>query len=811
MSRLLHLRAETLGVSLLAGLTTWVTLLSWDGFAESPSGYLAPLAGACLLVAVLGAVLRAVRLPAIGVVVVQVGVVAVWLIHRFAGAGSPLGWVPTPTSVQAAADAVVLASTSAQGYAAPVPASVPEFYPLLILAGASTAVIVDLLAVGLRRVPLAGLPLLAAYTAPISIMDGGVSWPSFSAIALCFVFLIAAVEGGRLARWGRRLSPGPGLFEVNSTPAAAGSGGVWSSARKIGLTATAVALVVPLLLPTFSGTLFGGAGGGGVGTGDAVSISNPMVDLKRDLARGPDVDLVSVDTTDPDPAYLRLTVLNSFDGNAWRPADRDIPVEQRADGTVPRPAALEADVSTRPQISTFSVSDFFDTLWLPTPYPSVAVEVPGDWRYDSSTLDFISANDGVTAAGLTYRIRSLDVSPTAAQLAEAPSAPVAVSEPNTILPRDFPGSVRRLARSVAADRPSAFEKAVALQQWFRTEGGFEYSLERSSGNGTDDLVEFLGTGPESRVGYCEQFAAAMAVMGRTLGIPSRVAVGFLRPDQRGDDDYVYSAHDLHAWPEMYFGGVGWIRFEPTPQARTGTVPGYTTQQVPAPAPSSTASSSQPVVPNADSLNRPTDQQAAAGGTTDERSPAATVLLVGALAGLLVLALLAPRVLRALVRRRRWEAADDPAGWVEAGWREVADTARDLGIAWDDHLTLRTTAAALQQSFGAAGGEDADGMAHRPRRGPEADPEATAALHRLVELLERARYARALPAGATSEAAVEADVRTCVHAMEAGAGRRRVVRGRWLPASLATSLVSRRRRSTRSARRLTAGPGIDRAV
>jgi hypothetical protein len=311
------------------------------------------------------------------------------------------------------------------------------------------------------------------------------------------------------------------------------------------------------------------------------------------------------------------------------------------------------------------------------------------------------------------------------------------------------------------------------------------------------------------------------VMGRTLGIPSRVAVGFHRPDRTGDGEYVYSAHDLHAWPEMYFGGVGWIRFEPTPQARTGSVPGYTTQQVPAPAPSSTASSSQSAVPNADALNRPKDQQTASGGATGGRSPV-IVLLVGALAVLLALALLAPRAVRAQVRRRRWNAADDSASWVEAGWREVADTARDLGIAWDDHLTLRTTAAALQQSFGATddGGRDGDGMSRgggrddgipqRPRRGPDVNPRATEALHRMVELLERARYARALPAEATTAAAVEADVRACVEAMQAGAGRRRVVRARWLPASLITSLTGRQHRSTR-ARRLTAGPGIDRAV
>ena len=102
--------------------------------------------------------------------------------------------------------------------------------------------------------------------------------------------------------------------------------------------------------------------------------------------------------------------------------------------------------------------------------------------------------------------------PTAAQLAEAPIAPLAVAEPGTELPRDFPTFVSDLAKSVTAGRRTRFEQAVALQQWFRVDGGFTYDLRSSTGNGTDDLVQFLTKGPNGRVGYCEQFAAAMAVL-----------------------------------------------------------------------------------------------------------------------------------------------------------------------------------------------------------------------------------------------------------------------------------------------------------
>ncbi len=494
--------------------------------------------------------------------------------------------------------------TASQAYAAPVPQSVPEFYPLLILAGTLTAVLVDFLAVGLRRAPLAGLPLLAIYTAPVSILDGGVSWLKFAVAALCFLFLIAAEESQRLAHWGHQLVPGGRIFDTQTT--AVSGQAIWASARKIGMTATGVAVVVPILVPTFSGTFFGGGNGAGDGDGDAVSISNPMIDLRRDLVQGADIELVRETTTESDPSYLRITVLNSFDGTAWRPASRDIPVKQRADGAVTRAPGLDRTIETKEFDATVTASENFRSRWLPAPYPVASLRAQGDWRYDRSTLDFISAANNQTTAGLTYTLTGLDLVPSAAELADATPAPASVYTPNTALPRDLPASVRTLAKTITDPQRTKFEKAVALQQWFRVDGGFRYSTDRAPGNGTDDLVRFLSKGKDGRVGYCEQFAASMALMGRTLGIPSRVAVGFLRPEEVAKNTYVYSSRDLHAWPEMYFGGIGWVRFEPTPQ-RAGSVPAYTTQRVPQAAPSS--SSSAPAA--APSLNR-IDRQAEAG-------------------------------------------------------------------------------------------------------------------------------------------------------------------------------------------------------
>jgi transglutaminase-like putative cysteine protease len=772
---------QTAVPSLLAALTSWISLWAWDGFVERASGFLVPALGGVLLVAVTGMLLRSVRVPAVLVMLGQLMVLVVWLTHRWTPETALGGWLPTAASIDVFRGVLASSVNAAQSFQAPVPAEVPAIHPLLVVAGVGVAVLVDFLACGLRRVPAAGLPLLAVYTAPVSILADGVPWWVFAAGSVAFLSLLASDEGGRLTGWGRQLSSGGRISDTVSTGISTAS--VRSSARKIGLTATGLAVVVPVVLPTLGTGLLAGRGPGGNGDGEAVSISNPMVDLRRDLVRGADVDLVTMRTTSPDPSYLRISVLDTFTGETWKPSGRDIPVEQQAQGRLPRPPGLDADVARSEDDYELDLTSAFDSTWLPTPYPVSTIETDGDWRYDADTFDFVSATEGQTAAGATYSLSALDVAPTVDDLVDAGPSPESVFTPYTDLPSDLPDSVPDLARRLTDGLESRFEKAVRLQRWFREDGGFTYSLERAAGNGTEDLVGFLGTGPGSRVGYCEQFAAAMAVMGRTLGIPSRVAVGFLRPQQVGEQVYVYSAHDLHAWPEMYFDGVGWVRFEPTPAARATGVPGYTTGQVSAPEPVDTPSGAVPnQTPDAELPSRQPDAGAAAGSDGDTGSGG---LGAGLLLGLGVAAVVAsPFLLRTAVRRRRWASASTPAEVAEAGWAELRDSVLDLRLPWDDAETLRTRARGVVSHFGEPDWDESQSHVRARMRGAEADPEATQALERLVEDVERARYARvSTAASGRDEAAVAADVRTCVEALHAGAAKKTRHRAAVLPASL----------------------------
>jgi transglutaminase-like putative cysteine protease len=128
----------------------------------------------------------------------------------------------------------------------------------------------------------------------------------------------------------------------------------------------------------------------------------------------------------------------------------------------------------------------------------------------------------------------------------------------TQLPDDVPASIRQVAGEFTEDATTPYDTALALQNWFREE--FTYSLEVQPGHGNVAMEAFLA----NRVGYSEQFAGTYAVMLRTLGIPTRVAVGFTAGAETNDQEFSVRGSNAHAWPEVWFDGLGWVPFEPTP-------------------------------------------------------------------------------------------------------------------------------------------------------------------------------------------------------------------------------------------------------
>jgi hypothetical protein len=135
-------------------------------------------------------------------------------------------------------------------------------------------------------------------------------------------------------------------------------------------------------------------------------------------------------------------------------------------------------------------------------------------------------------------------------------------EPYLQLPSDLPTSIASKAREVTAGAPTAYDKANLLEQYLRT---FPVDTKISAAPPKRDSVAYFLF--DAGRGYFDYHASAMVVMLRTLGVPARLTVGYVtRPQDRIPDTNTYIVADANsfAWPEVYFPGLGWVEFNPTP-------------------------------------------------------------------------------------------------------------------------------------------------------------------------------------------------------------------------------------------------------
>ena len=261
-----------------------------------------------------------------------------------------------------------------------------------------------------------------------------------------------------------------------------------------------------------------------------------------------------------------------------------------------------------------------------------------------------------------------------------------------MLPSGFLEAHQGVITAIIRNAATPWDRAVALRDFF-TDGAFTYDLDPRLGDGTDAIDTFLRT----RRGFCQQFAATFAAFGRAAGLPTRVVVGFT-PGTYDEPNHEYVVHgrDAHAWVEVYFAGLGWRTFDPTPAGplpgqadlpaagATGTAPATTATTAPDTSATSTGrtSTGPPRVRESDPL---ISTASAAGGSGWS---VRTILLVVLLAAVAVVAavwallrLLGPRR-----RRSRRRAAADPAHRIGGAWSDTLDVCARAGYAPSPALT-----------------------------------------------------------------------------------------------------------------------------
>jgi transglutaminase-like putative cysteine protease len=363
------------------------------------------------------------------------------------------------------------------------------------------------------------------------------------------------------------------------------------------------------------------------------------------------------------------------------------------------------------------------------------------------------------AGGRSYKVTSLRAEPTYQELQTSAAPPPAIGSGYLTVPDSVGDDIAALASKVTAGAATPYEKAIKLQNWFTQPGNFTYSLNAPAQPAAGALRDFLFV---SKIGYCNQFASSMAVMARILGIPSRVGMGYTAGARQPDGGWIVRTKDAHSWPELYFSGIGWLRFEPTPGGDAGqgtaTAPSYTAPQLLPGAPGTGAESQLPTVgsvPNPESTDgaRPVplhntdtlaDQRSAPSLVTAPHKPQPPV--GWAAAGLVaILLLLTPAALRRLTRVRRWARANSDAAIAHAAWDEVRAEAADHGLRWPVSDTPRSTARRLVSDL-KLDGAAAEALARlsraeeRARYAPDAEPAET--LRADVRELRRAFKARA---------------------------------------------------------------------
>ena len=453
-----------------------------------------------------------------------------------------------------------------------------------------------------------------------------------------------------------------------------------------GLALVTGALVGPRLPGAESDALISWRGSRG-GSGNRTTVS-PIVDLRKRLVNQSNTELFTV--TAQRRSYWRLTSLDRFDGQLWSSGGQF----SQAEGLL-RSSSPNLD-RARDNRQTITVSGL-SAIWVPVAFEARTISQSSEalrWDPESATL-IVEASGGDaenTSDGLQYSVISEapQLDPTILRRAGS-SDSSAIEDRYGGLPDDFPGVASQAAREATQGAVGRYEKALALQNWFRS--NFTYSLDVPAGNGDDALVEFLG----SRLGYCEQFSGAYAAMARSLGIPSRVAVGFT-PGQANtgttsDDDpttFTVRGRHAHAWPELWFPGVGWVPFEPTPGrgipgaesytnvAEAQDSSGPTVSAVPSTSTSTTAVATATTVATNPTTTVPTPDPSLVTAAVDNgpRGPNGPARLLLAL-GLFALAYLAAVLVAPRVAERRRLAAATPAAVVLDAWHQVLAPVRWL--------------------------------------------------------------------------------------------------------------------------------------
>lgn len=430
---------------------------------------------------------------------------------------------------------------------------------------------------------------------------------------------------------------------------------------------------------------------------DVRDLPSPLTSFRELTTGGAAMKLFTVEGL-PQGASIRLAALDQYDGIVYRVTGNG----SAGSGQFTRVGRAITNTGAGSSAAIKVTIDQLSGVWMPDAgYLSslalgdaMSAERRNDLNYNAGTgtavlIGGLGKGDSYTADAV------MPTTPDDAQLANARIKSVSMPTPQSV-----PDIVSTLASQFTAGADTPWAQLHAIETKLRTTGFFSHGLEgqaRSRAGHTSERISALLNGTQM-VGDDEQYAVAMALMARGLGIPARVVMGF-RPDHPSQGTVTVTGADVHAWVEVPFANLGWVAFDPTPpkdQVPKEEVPQHRQKpqpQVQQPPP--------PIVPPVQLPPAPPVKQATQGPQqTDLTGLWATLRWSGLGAGILAL-LLGPALAIAMVkarRRRGRQGAERAADRINGGWQELVDVVLDHGAPVPVGATRREQALLLSQRF-----------------------------------------------------------------------------------------------------------------
>lgn len=598
-------------------------------------------------------------------------ILLIWLGTSITPASSPLTGIP---NLFASGFQTLLRSTP------PLPVE-PALGWLLLFLAFMLWLVSYILAESLEQPAWVITPLVLPYALTALVHPTDLDFMSFLLVAGGYVAVLLTAGGPGLTRGGLG-------FRL----------GRWFIGLLAATVATALTLGVTSLLPMGNKRPWLNNG-----PNTPIQLGDPTIELSHNLQRPSPVDVLTYRSSDRKPHYLRTTALTHLTAGGAQLESMKL-----------RNSGISEAYNAPGEKIDLSVSMRFPSQYLPAPFAVDGFDAAGDWGFDQNSLSVVATGDqgADQTANLDYRVTSV-IPNGGSSLATARAGSDPAGGETLKIPEGLSDEVRDLAAEITKNANTDGAKAKAIEEHL-TSASFTYTLHAPTSTGTDIISDFL---LRDKAGYCIHFATAMAILARIEGIPSRVAVGFTGGTQEGDG-YKVTTDNMHAWPELYFEGLGWMPFEPTKSIGSSV-----TGENSSPAPPSSAPSTSPSTQTVSPEPKPTETTASPSSSPPQTPKGSSTNWTWLLWIFPVLLLLAfPAVTRLSLRAWRLRGGQSPVAAAAAAWRELAASHRDLGQEFL-HGSPVEVAKAMEQDL----------------------PNATAAhLVEVAEVVQRSQFARETP-------------------------------------------------------------------